>query len=278
MLSSASASAAGSYFPRRREQESGLFDTTRSSSKFKSKATSYDEEDVNWNVQNTEDIMQINVERVLERSEKLSDLEDNVPSYRSLVVEQGAYIEKESKSTPSIFDKLSRSFSAAKDKFIEAVSPQKPKSPTQSSSSVSPTKSSSPRTSPEKSVINPTPTPSTYETSVVKPSAVKPSLTTDKVISTLLLAQLMKDGMWEYDANLLKNMLSKPETEYSTVAGDSKMDKQLFMTLIVLAYFQTHTEHFNMYRDAQNKAYKTMQRKFSNVDTLINNLIQVGFH
>lgn len=91
------------------------------------------------------------------------------------------------------------------------------------------------------------------------------------------MSQKVTTGSWSYDSQLLNFMLLKSEDDYIKAIDASMMDREWLMTIFVLAYFQYHSDKYGYYQEAKEKAEVYMSNKVADLNSLIGNLLQIGF-
>ncbi len=107
-------------------------------------------------------------------------------------------------------------------------------------------------------------------------SLIKQSITTDKMMDQLILSQL-SNGSWKYDVDILQHLIKESLDVYRKSVNDIT-DENVFMTLMVISYFNNHPEYYATYNRSTKLAetYVTVLSSDFKQNTL--SLIKFGFN
>jgi hypothetical protein len=103
------------------------------------------------------------------------------------------------------------------------------------------------------------------------------TMNTEELIDEMVLCQ-NSNGAWSYDVLFLNCITTASDVEYHQVIPNfNKLDKNDFMTLMVMAFFQSKTEFYTTYAPSLRKATSYMTSKVDGLKSVLLALIQVGY-
>jgi hypothetical protein len=102
------------------------------------------------------------------------------------------------------------------------------------------------------------------------------TMNTEQLIDEMILSQ-KSDGTWSNDVLILNHITIVSDDEYKKHIKMTDFNKDDYMTLMIMAFFQSKTEFYTTYVSSLRKATNYMDSKVDDLKSVLLNLTKVGF-